>query len=174
MSENPGEVRARRFKSQRRDFWIGLALTLVCIVGMSIWVATVAHNEKVEGKERKVSIVNSQRDGCMRTSERTAADVNLNWTNYMAEHELSMMRVNQQQLVAILGLQTPEVQKLIQFLISSQQFSRGQVIALANANYNAAWEKAKSVDVQDAKLITAATPRAWALRANFSCARAYK
>lgn len=118
--------------------------------------------------------------GCRRTSQRTAADVNLNYLYYVSETKLSSGTESMKAIKAAFASLSPGEQHFILALEQSGQPSQTILHVRAAAEYAAARVKANAVDLKDAALVHVVTPlgkdptpRRWVLEARFSCANAF-
>lgn len=161
--------------TQRRFRLSMLGIGLAIVLWTASTFAGFAALSRVQSQttQRKRDLVTA----CLRTSARVAADVNLNWTYYQSEVTLAKP--------APLPLKNlpPPARKFILGLLqaaSKHNPTRTDLLIRANADYQAAEAKAKTVDYHQAALVHVrngfgydATPRSWVYQAHFSCAKAF-
>lgn len=161
---------SRSLERQRSDrnsrLFDFLTVTLLCVFVVTVLIALEGVKSdsdavKHEVRARSTQRTNDLRAECRRSSREDAADVNLNWVYYQSEKLL--VGEGEQQGA---GPTNPTVAILI---------------ARENADYQAARAKAKNIDVRDLDTLKLSTPlgsealpRAWVLKAHFSCVKAFE
>jgi hypothetical protein len=141
----------------------------------------VAHNLQSETRARGLQRVSDERASCRRTSQKTAAEMRLNWVYWQSETQLAKPSINSNQVNMALAALSPGERSFLALLIHSGQPSRKILMARADADYDAAFAKAPTIDYRDVDLIpprsplgSEVPPRRWVLRAHFSCDAAFK
>lgn len=167
---------------------VGLVLVLACIAAMSLWVssvaststhasnkATAASNEvAAEVQARALAQRDNLRQQCRKNSQqRTAPDVNLDWEYYISETQLNSRSISPAKIKSLLNALSPAERQFMLILFSSSKPSQAILRKRAEADFNAAFTKARTIDYRDARLVKEATPRSWVLKAHFSCDVAY-
>jgi hypothetical protein len=172
----------RREGSRRSDRRQAVASVLIVffVFAEGLWVQSIGHKVNSETRRRVEQRLTDSKRQCRKTSQRTAADVNLNWLYFQSETELTNERPSPKLRVVIRTLPQGD-QILLHLLTASGNPSRVILKARAVADFNAAFAKASSVDVADAHLVNVVTPlgaspspRRWVLKAGFSCAKAFQ
>lgn len=163
--------KARRYHLTLVGFGIAILLwTASTLAGFS-----ALNRAETQAGLRKQDLVAA----CLRTSARTAADVNLNWAYYESEIRLAYpaplkvpkhLTANERLLLTLTRLSQKD----------SGNPGRKDLIIRADADYNAAYVKARSVDYHQADLVQVKsgfgfnpTPRNWVLKAHYSCRKAF-
>lgn len=174
----------RRQGAMRRTDWLQMAadgFVVLVVIAFVLVVLNVKsqreHDQQVRAQQRTADL----REQCRRASGRTAADVNLNWVNYQSEARLATGSQGSKRARQLLALLTPGEQRFIATLEAAGKPTARVVGVLADANFNAAFVKARTIDTRDIGLVAAKTPlgpspelRRWVRAAHFSCWRAYQ
>lgn len=143
------------------------------IIGMTLWFEIYTH-------ERSTQRRGDLRAQCRRTSRKTATNVDLNWVYYQSEVQLNREPSSAHHVLTLLASLSPGERRFLRFLIGTGQPSREILRVRANADFNAAYVNAQTVDYRDLHLIPKATPlgsarspRQWVRQAHFSCDRVF-
>lgn len=175
MTEPKPEPRPKQTRKRRRSDWtIPLACVAAVICFGVFGFKTYSNSNDIKHNDSQRT--DDLRASCRRGSARAASQANLNWVYYESEVRLQ----GPSKPSAPPANLPPGAAELLKFFATQGGPSLKVLKVRAQADYNAAFAQAQTVDFRDAGLIPvqtdlgkSATVRRWVLKRHYDCRVAF-